>query len=238
MPLSIGIVVYDSFRVITRQWRAFLCALTLPTMALTVFATIDYAGSSGWQIVALHLTFYATATLYAVTSHRIALYGSDSVPNRWGLYWTKRETIYFAVAAAIFIVPGYLITWPMFTNLPLGQYIAVQATVWLSLAYVVARLSIALPAIAIDDATSITTAWNLSRHNGWRLTIALSIPILLIAGLGFVYERLVPPSSHPIGVFLTSFAFVLVDAITITALSVAYRELRLAHSANIAGQLL
>jgi hypothetical protein len=91
---------------------------------------------------------------------------------------------------------------------------------------VVPRVSIALPAIALDEALTLGEAWRLSRGNTWRLalaTILCAIPAVVVASpLYWLFSWQTRASSVVLGT-----AASLVDAVFVTVgvtlLSLAYR---------------
>ncbi len=95
--------------------------------------------------------------------------------------------------------------------------------------YVLARLGLILPIIAVEGQGSIVTAWTRSRGNGWRMTAIFLVPIWVIALLGGLLAQELIPDEHGalielFGTLYSSF-FVFLDCLIIsTALALLYRS--------------
>lgn len=228
-------VVREAVGLAARHWRALLAALIGPA---AVLAALDVAlrragGDPRWAL-ALWVPDCLVYALYAVSCHRIVLLGADSLPNRWGVYWTARElrfvgwSVAIALLAFLAALPFLLILTLLSTTTPLAL---VDAAPWLAwgivyspVAYVAARASLALPEVAVDGRPGFEQSWALSRGNGWRLTIALSIPGLLLYGLGELAGSVLDDPDGTIRSFLASLSLCLLGAVEVIVLSVAYRR--------------
>ena len=78
----------------------------------------------------------------------------------------------------------------MFSNINSNTFIFTSVLV-LPIGYVFGRLSLILPATAIDQDNSFSTAWHISKGNGWNLCFLISILPFLT---GFVIDSLNSPS--------------------------------------------
>ncbi|HAA91875.1 MAG TPA: hypothetical protein DCS82_13185 [Rhodospirillaceae bacterium] len=132
-------------------------------------------------------------------------------------------TLVSSAAGTVGMAPGHLLTF----------LIVIAFAVWL---IVFTRMSIWLPATAIDERYSFVGAWGLGRNNSWTLvgiTLGAMLPLMLIisVALSFVVSILVGLGiqTNLTGLFLAGlalgFAKYLALAAEITALSVAYQKL-------------
>lgn len=231
-PLSIRAVVIGGIREGVLHWRALLQALIVPAALLTLLSARDawLAGGPWWQVTGIFALQCAVTVIYVVSCHRIVLLGERSLPNRFGVYWTRREFRFvgWSIVTSLLVVPVVLPMGAIFALTPV-EGIAEESPWLLSIfvyppvAYVISRASLLFPLTAIDRRPNLGEAWRLSRDNGWRLTIALNVPWLLIAAIGRLVawatpDGLVPPVFA--GLWLC-----LISAVEVTVLSVAYRTL-------------
>lgn len=156
-------------------------------------ATLVESHGWGWYYVlaVLHTLVY---TVLAVRVHRLVL----GVPNpiQGIVRWSGRETkflgwlvvVYFyfflimvafgvvasVVAGIVGVLPSANDSWGMALGVVL---------VSLPAAYLLARLSVLLPAIAIDQKRNLAWAWSLTEGNGWRLVLILWVLPMLVSAL-------------------------------------------------------
>ena len=88
--------------------------------------------------------------------------------------------------------------------------------------YFVARLSLVLPATALDAAASFRQAWRQSARNGWRLLMIVgAFPWIAARSLGLLYRDGASLAESAVLMFFS----VLVSTLGIIALSLSYQEL-------------
>jgi hypothetical protein len=164
--------------------------------------------------------------LFAMSCHRVVLAGEDSIPNRWGLYWTARETRFVGWSLVIVLITIPLGIVVQLILIPLKGLIPadplVLQVVSVPVYYVMARFMLILPATAVDQRLSLNRAWDLSRGNGWRLMLATGVPAWFMASIG---RWLWGVSDQLLVRFVMSVALTLLGAITVILLSVAFRAL-------------
>jgi len=163
-------------------------------------------------------------TLLAVNVHRLVLNASNKpVLHRW----TWRETrflgwlavIYFYVYL-IFLIPLALLASPF--EYFKSDYDWLWNAATLPGGYLFARLSLLLPATALDQRQNMAWAWGLTDKNGWRLLVLLWVLPMLIAS---AVPAAVSDSSSPI-VFLIWHAVIAAGtALEIALLSVVFKTL-------------
>lgn len=223
-------------------WRRradFVRALAVPFALLAAFYVGWYflqpkiGEMAGWTFALAYWgVFAALFTLFAVACHRLVLLDSRPLRRVPPPSWTRREGRFFLFVLGLWIV--YLVVW--------WVVMAVAANVWprvsgdmstaslkvielagkLPALYVIARLSLVFPATAIDRNASLRWAWRLSRGNGWRLVVVVTVlPWLLFYLFGLLYRDEPTMVETVVLIILGTALF----AFEIAALSVAYREL-------------
>jgi len=238
--LPVWATIREAVQAIAKEWKALLQAIAVPTLA---FVALDVAGEREYveavfpdmrsflqdflQDVLPWLLSIVPLTLIAVSCHRLVILGVDSLPNAWGLYWSKREGSFLGTIIVIYFVsflpllPLVLLIQavPLFTS-TLDEWLLRGILFPLTL-YVIARLSLDLPATAIGQGLTVWDRWRLSRSNGWRLALVLSP-----AALAWVLsDLLLNESLVPSGItrhVLAAFTVVLVWVFGIALLSKAY----------------
>ncbi len=209
--LPVWATIREAAQAIAKEWKALLKAIALPTLAFLAAVEVNQLsqehlealGPGPLLLVArllsplyLLLVWFGFLTMIAVSCYRLVILGADSLPNAWGLYWSRRETRFFGWMFGIeligtgIILPGALV--PLSLAVP---QITPTLDSWLLLAvsfpfalYVVARLSLSLPATAIGQRPTLKGSWRLSRSNGWRLVLVLSPAVLPVSLVFALYE--------------------------------------------------
>lgn len=166
--------------------------------------------------------------LYTVTCHRIILLDDDAVPTYGPMTWSSRETRFlgwllaFAITFFAYAIPVMMIIGP-----PEMDAMALAAgfgIIILPAAYLVSRLSLLLPATALDQRHDLAWAWRISQNNGWRLTLVVNVipaPIFLLSAY-YTPDNLVLD-------FLTKITYYTLAVFEIALLSVCYRHLSAMH---------
>lgn len=206
-----------------------LCGLTL------LMCVIDVAAShllrdveTSWLDLVIALINFFAVVLFTVTCHRVILLDDDAVP-RYGIHsWSPRETRFLGwMLAGIGLCIGAIFAmWLVTRAIPLALASIVE--VWGALiligvitgAYLFSRVSMLLPATALDQRHDMEWAWSITKNNDWRLTfIVAAIPVLNV--LPFFHLD----GDNILLDIATTFAGYVVMSIEIALLSVAYRHL-------------
>ncbi|MEM7078073.1 MAG: hypothetical protein AAF513_05525 [Pseudomonadota bacterium] len=197
------------------QHRKRLSQALLPPFALSMLVVALPTGSGFMGALAMFMTLLIH-TMYAVATHRIVLLGGDAVPT-WGVTsWSNRESRFTLAFVGLFL--GVVACVAFLVGL-LGQYAVVGA---LPMVFVFSSWSLIFPAIAVDEPTTLGGAWELA--DGFRLLMVMTVsifPILLV-----VPSLLLLASEIEILHILAPLLEVISTVLTVTALSVAYGELR------------
>lgn len=238
MPrLDVVKVVYGAFALPWEQRKNFFNALFIPTSLLFTYSLcrsyLDEWLPEG-SVWPLTLLFAVLFTFFAVPCHRLALLGSEQK----GAYlprWSRRETRFLVWLTLLWgsmmlgLMASTMVADTLALNLigPEGwETLRSNRVVWyaslLPAYYLIARFSLMLPAIAIDNKTSPVHAWYLSRNNGLRLMlIVYAVPWTL----GWVVDNAYRDDSSSIEIGILILLEYLTFAIQICAISLAYREL-------------
>jgi len=151
-------------------------------------------------------------TIIAVTTHRIILLGPKSMEKSGVLNWARRDTSFFmhGVGLGLLVIPIFALSFlPMG---PIGFVIAIIISMW-----IVGRLSLVFPGIAIDHNITFKKSWGLTKNYQFIMFLVVIVfPILL-----FIPSVLV--SKIPYTFLITSLLSTLTIVLTVSALSVTYK---------------
>ena len=237
-------ILRGAIREVISRWRPLLRALIVPALLITAanFGTqylmqwhyktnssIEGLQALGWAQFIVWFVLYA---LFAMSCHRVILLGEESLPNRFGLYWTMRETrflgwvvlvgaIYMLLSAPFQIGATYLRLYIT----PDSFYWHFNAYIPILLAtYIDGRISMVLPATAVGERSSIVESWRLTRRKGLHIAGAILIAAiatdLIAIGIRNLLNDL--PQTGRLVSFLVNFPLV---AVAVGIISVSYREL-------------
>ena len=146
---------------------------------------------------------FMVLTFFAVSCHRSVLLGDLSV-NRFGVPgWSMRETRFFLWLLGIYILGSFLTILSgagyAMAVLAIGKlgrtiglidsildkfpfFYTLMGLMLVLFAYLVGRLSLVLPAVAVDLRPSVNPSWSQTKGNGWRVAVLVGgIPILFLA---------------------------------------------------------
>jgi hypothetical protein len=231
--LSIPAVLAGAFILPWARRGTFAKALALPAAAMVAIqvgwwlAGDRISGAAAWAAWGANGILWI---LFAVICHRLVLlepqHGDVAMVPGWG----RRETLFLAWLAAVYVIIMAVVTVAIMVG---GAIVANLASTSLFESiygpvaaalgtYLFARMSLVLPATAIDARTTLTQVWWQTQGNGWRLA-------LIVGGLPWVFAYAVSlisgdePSTAR-GVLVTILATALL-VVEIAALSLSYRQL-------------
>ncbi len=190
-------------------------------------------GYIGWITMILCWMLYA---LYAVVCHRSVLLGSASVPE-YGLARISERELHFVwgfikislltiltvmVVFLIMQLPILIVGW---LNTGRGDSTGAVAyfpfIAYLTQLYMLARLGLILPAIAIDKSPTLKWAWQVSRGNTLRLMLVLGVLPWLVQLPSYLFPEDMGVGGHAVYYLM----WWLLLPIEITILSLSYKEL-------------
>lgn len=190
---------------------------------------------SSWNLAAILIQWFFSVS-FIVSWHRFVLLGPDEARTTIGIDLTKREVAFFGYAFVLFIVlmgPYYFVK----TGLWLSM-VTTQFSSWLIIPLIlspiymfpiISRLSLVLPATAVENQLSLIETWVNTRGVMWRVTaVALlcSIPFSILYRV--VFWPLLEGASESIPLYLLiEIAILIVNflhlAVVAAGLSLMYR---------------
>ena len=180
-------LLYLSIKKIYSYRIPLLKALMLP---LIMSILLDFIASV-WSGILINVIYYVFTlmlqTIIAITIHRMILLGPSHVPE-WGIIkWAHRETVFIFHVLALFLM--------VFLFMQLMQFRLVGAIIFIMLiivylVFIVPRLSLVFPAIAIGDKCTFKNSWfftqdyqKLMFFSTILIPLVVSIPELLIRNI-------------------------------------------------------
>jgi len=172
-------------------------------------------------------------TVFAVTCHRILLLEESSISKYIYFRWTMRETKFLGWTIVTYLCLGAIITVTGTSVFALVQALdgwveksSLQLLPFLPLIpglYVLSRLSVLLPATAIDENHNLSWAWQMTKRNGWRLLLLVGILPFLISFRSIVFSLI----NYPLlNILLDVIGYLIFGVIEIALLSFSFRFLR------------
>jgi hypothetical protein len=235
-------ILFDAFTLVWFRRADFMYALWLPFLLMLAlagawdFAETSLPSSFKWVYAA---AYYFLIVLFVVSCHRVVLLNSQRT-DEWAMpKWSWRESRFLGWSAFIWVigaacaVAGSIIVFTIIGNVT-PQFLwpeNLKSSTWtlisqysmkLIYVYIFARLCLMLPSIAVDKSLSFQRAIKLSRGNGWRLAVVVSMTPLAIQIIAkIVYREDASAWEYMLWLTITS-ALLTVE---IAALSLSYREL-------------
>lgn len=236
MKLPIRGLLVEIWQSLARDAAALVPLLGLPLALLVVFDVIAWWEEGrdvpGWIA---SLLSWLLSVLIAIALHRALLRGRDSLTARDVWRWGRREWQFFLnlILVGMITVAPIMVFGAGFGSLlvaqlpePLSQPVSIL--IWGASAalggYLSARLSLVLPAIAVEHAMARDHAaiWALTRGNGWRLAVLVWTPTLIFMPLGFLVDIGMPEWAD---MFLNEFVAVGLALYDVAVLSLSFRRL-------------
>ena len=235
-PLPVIQTIRAAFQFVWDKRVRMLRALAIPVALLFVVDhAFTFANNDPLKFVQAFIQM-AIYILFAITCHRVALIGDESVPNYGLRTWTLRESRYLGWSVIIFVV------WMLFSFVINSFYVSMIVSkveagasaeiyqsykywlipLYIPILYILSRLSVLCPAIALDQKVDAQWVWRLTAHNGWRLTIVVG---LLPWVLYFLAGLLLRENATLVeNIIVELFGFILL-AVEVVALSFSYKHL-------------
>ncbi|HEU0186943.1 MAG TPA: hypothetical protein VFR06_03525 [Gallionellaceae bacterium] len=228
----------------TWAYRAqFLKAIAFPTLALVVVwaVWVSFSDKLPSAFSWLTLLIYGLSfSFLAVTCHRLILVGDDDRHKPFRAKPGYRELRFLAWLIAIYVLKILLelVAWALVGKISGGAFSegGVGNAYWLRQAssipalYVLARLSLAFPATAVDKPVSLSWSWARTHGNGWRIFVVVGLFPWVIGMLFWLVVR--EEATVLEQVVLSILAYVGL-AIEVVALSFTYKELAKHYATNV-----
>lgn len=208
--MNIKKILFGAFYTVYSYRGHLARALLVPFAFLVAVET-----SAFWDIPALvdwmlYPVAWAIYAIIAITTHRVVLLGPESVP-KWGIKsWSRRETYFILHAVGIGLI---LLPLALLGAIPIiGSIAAVAIYLWL-----LGRLSLAFPGIAIDKGVTFKLSWELTANHQIPMVLVILVPPILLGIPTLLLEL------APYGWFLSNVFSSLIVVFEIAALSLAYQ---------------
>ena len=235
-----------AYRFLSDQSRDFINLALLPVVVLAILDTLvavslpdggdaggtaTTGGSVIGGLVGIILNIGA-GVMFAVAWHRRFLVPQEGASVYRAYRWRARHSKFLFVSIAIGLLVLLAALIPILVGVllgPVGVILFVGAILIAGL--MSARLSMLLPAIAVDDLMNFNQAWELAHGNAWRIFgafVLAAIPIGLATSIAnLVLGGVLGSDPGAPGLFVSAFvneffAFA-AAAIGVTVLSEAYR---------------
>ncbi len=226
-------LVGEATREVYRRRAVLLSALFIPTVGILLIGALSAElASSPIAQVFLALAGFPFYVIFATACHRAVLLGENSLPHRWGLFWTERETRFLGWFIGIsFLYFGLSLPTGIILALLSKEFVGWNAT-WIAtflsyiiVAYFEGRFSLVLPATAIDKRSDFKESWAMSRGKGMLIAVALVIPAMILIPIETVLYGAVTEELSPIVDLVWLFIALPIFAIEIAIVSLAYDKL-------------
>jgi hypothetical protein len=216
-----------------RKRSALLGAAFLPTFGILLISALsEELTSSPIAQTLLALAVFPLYAIFATACHRVVLLGEDSLPNRWGMFWTKRETRFLGWLVGIWFLYFALSLPTGIILLLFSEVFAGWSTAWIAtfisyivVAYFEGRFSLVLPATAIDRRSDFKKSWAMSRGKGMLIAVALVIPAMIMFPVEYVLYDAMGDELSPIADLIWLLLVLPIFAIEIAIISLAYDKL-------------
>lgn len=245
-------VLIGAFLLPWRERSRYLRALVVPTLiAVIVWAAWALLATDSSYVTALiFMPLYGLAfSLFAVTCHRLVLIAAANKSPRSGSPIHQRVLVFFLWLIAVYFIVAMvkMLVMTLVMNLPgvvslmsggrdsevseqiAGYMVWIQSIASIPSLYVLGRLSLVFPSIAMDRRLTLQGSWQLSSGNGWRLFVVVGLLPWLMAVLLSLFAR---EGSTVVEQSLLALLMYATMAVEVFALSLAFRELVMARSAD------
>lgn len=228
-------LVVEAINEVVRKRTTLVGAAFLPIAGIFfVNALAAELSLSGFSQIALVLTTVPLYALFATVVHRVVLLGEHSLPNRWGIFWTERETRFLGwfigiclLYFALFLPTGLMSI--AFSEDIAGSNVAWVATIlsYILVAYFEGRFSLVLPATAVDRRSSFKESWGMSRGKGMIIAVALVIPAMILIPIEWALYGAVDDAIWPLMDLIWMLLVIPIFAVEIAIISLAFDKLSL-----------
>lgn len=226
-------VILDTFQLVWMMRGDLLNKLSLSYVLIILLESVgksidEEIGYLGYAVLLFTPIFY---TYFAMKCHRLVILGNGSVPPFGIRRWTMRETRFLGWLIGFWLVLMLLMeSRSMVTHFLISLFgfsgvtasLISLAIIGLSMMYLLARLSMIFPAVAIGKKPGIKWAWDISEGNGWRLLLIVGVMPLTLLILQIYLEN---PDGTVIEDIVNSMLSFVVSIIGISAISLSYKEL-------------
>jgi len=233
-------IIIASMTIALREKAKFSKALAIPTLILVVLWAIShiYFRKIAEISVFIPSLFYILGiTIFAVTCHRLVLADARTVKFVFEfsprlLRFSLRLILVYLILYLVAMIPMTVLlnlSTDFRNSLSSTNYSYAMLLFSIPAMYVVGRLSLVFPAIAIDHNLRFKESWALTRHNGWRMAIIIGFYPWVVKTL---ISLLAPKDASSVVWVLLTLLYYYAIAMLIFALSLSYKELKASARIN------
>lgn len=211
---------------------SYVLIILLESVAKSIDEEIGYLGYAVLLFIPILYTYFAVAC------HRLVILGNVSVPPFGIRKWTMRETRFLGWLIGFWLILMLLMeSRSMVTRFLISLFgisgvtasLISLAIIGLSVMYLLARLCMIFPAVAIGKKPSIKWAWDISEGNSWQLLLIVGVMPLTLVIIQIYLEM---ADGTVIEDIVNSMLSFIVSIIGISAISLSYKELSKEKSNN------
>lgn len=211
-------------------YKQFLKALILPMIILVSLELLEvyvFSDSTGESVI-INLVYILVYCYFAIACHRIILLNeksSGTVISKlfWRLIRFLGWLLIISFITGLIALPFIIIPHLMFVDFYSSDYSSLIFYLGISPAiFVMAKLSLILPAVAIDEQPQFSWAWNATRNNGWRMFVVVGILPIMFSWMQELISRDDSIWIEDIALSILSFIFLIIE---ISALSLSFKFL-------------
>ena len=226
-------LVVEAISEVARKRTTLLGAAFLPIAGIFLIDALSAEiTTSAWSRFALLLVTLPLYALFATVVHRVVLLGEHSLPNRWGIFWTERETRFLGWLIGVWLL-YFALSLPtgmlalVFSEAVTGWDVAWVATIlgYILVAYFQGRFSLVLPATAVDRRSNFKDSWVMTRGKGMMIALALVIPAMILIPIEWALYGAVDDTFKPIVDLAWMLLVLPIFAVEIAIISLAYDKL-------------
>ena len=237
--LPVAKILFGAFSIPGGDRITYLRALLIPAIGLIAvmlmwrLAVLQQIEVSSWQ---LYIVYSCLFSLFAVACHRLVLLPPYTQNDSQADHSFHRILRFFGWMVFIYLVyMAIFVSVTMVLGTALLNVISasredesrafqlVQLIAAVPATYVLGRLSLVLPATAIDKQVDLRWSWDRTRENGWRLVIVVGILPWALSSIPDTYNF---NNLSVLGAVFLIVISVALYAVEIVALSLSYWELR------------
>lgn len=254
MQLPVIGILREAFQNISSRRSRLIRSIALPALAISFLSIYIWSSSDPTEepasliiVIFLELLSGVYYAFLAVSCHRVFLDDADEPTMIEGISLGHRQLRY--IFKAIVVLIPFAVSLVLFAILMVFGFMYIEsvamseleqtAMAWavlIPIQYFSSRISLILPAAALNKNLSIASAWELSRGNGWRMTAVILFAPIATDVIWFLFLGGLPSESIAalaLDIVISLFAGV----VAVGVLSYSYKHLSGKSNLNIAAHV-
>ena len=210
--MQISKVLEHSIREVVENRVNLSKALAIPFVILVADSFLNAEPTESISGLIFLLASIISYIWIAISTHRILLLGSSSVPE-WGVYIpSKRDFCFFCYSLALSLLVTVVVMLGLFSLITGFFGVCVALYLW-------SRLALVFPAIAIDEKFGFSNSWSATDANQLPIFVLVSLVPILV-WIVSVAVALIPIVGH-----VSLVLQIIAQVYTVALLSVSFREI-------------